>query len=120
MIDVLHTVDQGVASHVIANVMWLFAVVRGVFGGRTQDDKVKKLMAHMNKWYSGSKPSSRLKGKLTVERIRTRGGWPKLKAKAAATRHLAGYALSLAREFGTGGVVDRQVLAICQFLCTVL
>ena len=97
MIDTLHTVDQGVASHIIANVMWLFAVVRGVFGGATQDERVKKLMAHMNEWYRSSQPSSRLKGKLTVERVRTSGQWPKLKAKAAATRHLAVYALSLAQ-----------------------
>ena len=114
MIDVLHTVDLGVASHVIANVMFLFAVMRSVFGGGTQEKKIEKLMAHMQSWYSSNKPSSNVKGKLTVERIRTRGGWPKLKAKAAATRHLAGYALALVQEFGTPD--DRRVLAVCQLL----
>ena len=117
MIDVLHCVDQGVASHVIANVLWLFAVVRGVFGGATQQAKVKKLMEHIKKWYSRRKPSSKIKGALIVERLRTQGGWPKLKAKAAATRHLAAYALDLAQEFGTGSREDGQVLAICQLLC---
>ena len=34
MIDVLHTVDQGVASHIIANVMRVFAVVRGFWVAR--------------------------------------------------------------------------------------
>ena len=45
MVDVLHTVDQGVASHVIANVFWLFAVKRSCFGGGTHDEKIKKLFA---------------------------------------------------------------------------
>ena len=42
-----------------------------------------------------NKSMSRVQGKLTVERLRTDGGWPKLKAKAAATRHLVHFALEL-------------------------
>ena len=116
MIDVLHTVDQGVASHIIANVMWVFAVVRKVFGGKTQEENVQRLYAHMQKWYKGLKSKTRMQGKLTVERLRTKGGWPKLKAKAAATRHLAAYALHLAQTFGTGTVEDKQILGVCQML----
>ena len=82
MIDVLHTVDQGVASHLIANVMWLFAVVRNVFGCATQEEKVQKLYEHMDGWFQGRKASKRFQGKLTVQRIRTKGGWPKLKSKS--------------------------------------
>ena len=59
--------------------------------------------------------SSKLQGGLTVERVRTSGGWPKLRAKAAATRHLANFALELVREFGRAE--DRKVLAVCQLLC---
>ena len=116
MIDVLHTVDQGVASHIIANVMWVFAVVRKVFGGKTQEENVQRLYANMQKWYKGLKSKTRMQGKLTVERLRTKGGWPKLKAKAAATRHLAAYALHLAQTFGTGTVEDKQILGVCQML----
>jgi len=97
MVDALHTVDQGVASHLIANVLWLFGVVRKVFGGATQAEQVEKLYAHMNQWYKDTNPSSKIKGKQTVERLRTQGGWPKLKAKAAPTRHMAAYALHLAQ-----------------------
>ena len=114
MVDVLHTVDQGVASHIIANVLWVFAVLRAVFGGRTYEDSVKKLQEDINKWYKQIKVGSKVQGKLNVERLRTSGGWPKLKAKAAATRNLAGYALSLVQEHGKPE--DARMLAVCQLL----
>ena len=116
MVDVLHTVDQGVASHIVGNTCWLFAVVRRAFGGRNQDTMIKNLYEDMMRWYKGQKNiSSRLQGKLTVDRVKTSSGWPKLKAKAAATRHLAAYALNLAERFGTAD--DRRVVAACQLLC---
>ena len=117
MIDVLHTVDQGVAAHIIANVLWVFAVVRNVFGGANQEERVSKLFKHMQAWYSRTRATTKLAGKLTVERLRTKGSWPKLKAKAAATRHLAAYALHLAQEFGTGAAEDRKILCLAQLLC---
>ena len=115
-IDTLHTVDQGLASHIIANVFWLYAVVRRVFGGDTQADCIAALFEHMKQWYKSDRSarSSKLQGKLTVERIRTSKGWPKLKSKAAATRHLAAYAVHLVQSFGTPE--DREVLAIVQLL----
>ena len=116
MVDVLHTVDQGVASHIIGNVMWTFAVLRRVFGGRAQQEQVAALYSHMNNWYRKVKEKSKLQGKLTVERLRTGGNWPKLKAKAAATRHLAQYALDLCIEFGGGSEEDRRMRAVCQLL----
>ena len=116
MIDVLHTVAQGVASHIVANVLWFFAVKRKAFGAGNQESNVQKLYAHMQAWYVGKK-TSKLQGKLSVERLRTQGGWLKLKAKAAATRHLARYALALALEFGAGDKEDRHILALCQLLC---
>ena len=115
LVDALHTVDQGVASHIIANVFWLFAVVRGVFGASTQDKKVEKLNGHLQSWYKQTKCKSKLQGALTVARLRTSGNWPKLKGKAAATRHLAAYALHLVETYGTAA--DNLVLAVCQLLC---
>ena len=117
MVDVLHTVDQGIASHIIANICWLLAVVRGVFGGSTQQEKIKNLYKHMNDWHKNNKTcKSKLQGTLTVERIRTSGGWPKLKAKAAQTRHLSKYAFHLICTFGTTSDYDRKVTAVCQLL----
>jgi len=42
MIDVLHAVDLGVTAHVVANVLWILAIVRGVLGGKTYAEKLKK------------------------------------------------------------------------------
>ena len=72
----------------------------------------------MQQWYKDlkAKPSSRVKGTLTVDRIRTKGGWPKLAAKAAATRHLAAVALNLAQDFGLPEKEERQILGLRQLL----
>ena len=116
MVDVLHTVDQGIASHIIANVFWHFATKVKAFGGANQDSQIKQLYAHMQSWYKRTKPNSKIKGKLTVERVRTSGGWPKLKAKAAATRLLASYALSLVVQFGSDDKESKLILGVCQLL----
>ena len=57
-----------------------------------------------------------MQGKLSLDRIKTSGGWPKLKAKAAATRHLAPFALGLAIEHDTGSPRDRRRVAVAQLL----
>ena len=116
MVDVLHTVDLGVASHVIANVMWHIAVLKRAFGGATQEDSIRNLYANMQAWYKRTKAKRKVQGKITVERVRTRGGWPKLKAKAAATRHLAAYALYLVFEFGGASKEARQMRGVCEML----
>ena len=43
-----------------------------------------------------------------MERAKTSKGWPKLKAKAAAKRHLASFALELAIEHDSGSAHDRR------------
>ena len=116
MVDVLHTVDQGIASHIIANILWICAVVRQVFGGGKQEEQVKNLYSHMQEWYKSIREDTKLAGKLTVERLRTNAQWPKLKAKAAATRHLAAYALHVVQEYGGASKSDRQMLALCRLL----
>ena len=106
LIDILHTVDQGLGSNVIGNIVWYFAVIMGVFGAGTYAQKIQACGEDMKLWYKKRKLSSRLQGKLTLERIRTSGSWPKLKAKAAATRHLAHYALDLCVRFGQVNSLD--------------
>jgi hypothetical protein len=115
MIDVLHTVDLGIASHIIGNVM--LEIMQTKIWGTNRPEQVKGLMAHMNVWYKTHVlKKSRLQGKLTVDRIKTSKGWPKLKAKAAATRHLSRYALELSQTYNSGSLHDQLRLAVCQLL----
>lgn len=111
MIDVLHTCDQGVASHVIGNVIQA-CCSRKAFHPGTLDQNLAALQERMDAWYKRHSVDSRLRGKLTKERVRTSGKWPKLKAKAAQTRHLAPFARELAEEF-----LDVRCQALCQLLC---
>ena len=89
MTDVLHTIDLGTGSHIIGNILFVFAILRGVFGGANFGERVTAVAGHMDAWYKRTKCSSRLRGKLSLETIRASGDWPKLRGKAAAIRHLA-------------------------------
>ena len=97
MIDILHAVDLGVAAHVVGNIFWR-CVVKRVWGCRTYAENVEKLEEELNSWYKERKEKSQLQGRLTIARIRTSKNWPKLKAKGAASRHIAEFALLLARR----------------------
>ena len=66
--------------------------------GTTQDQRVKGLEDAVNAHYKETREASRLRGRLTVARLRTDGGWPKLKAKGAPIRHLASFAWALAQQ----------------------
>ena len=100
MVDILHCLDQGVTGHVIGNIIWYYVIVMSCFGGANITEKIKRCQADLKRWYA-SNPSVRyrIRGKLTQERVRADGDWPKLKAKAAAVRHLTAYALDLALRF---------------------
>ena len=114
-IDVLHTVDLGVTAHVIANIFW--ELVRAhAWGESTQALNVKALYEEMRAWYKATRTSSKVQGELTVERIRTQRGWPKLKAKAAALRHLILFAVDLASRHNSGSDHDRRRLGVAQCL----
>ena len=88
----LHTIDQGVASHAVGNVIWNM-VCRDVWHGRTDAENVARCFADMQTHYWATRYISRMHGKLTVERVQTKGSWLNMKAKAAATRHVSTYAL---------------------------
>ena len=53
MIDVLHCVDQGVASHIVGNIFWE-CILAKVWGGATHDQNVKGLMNAMQAHYKAS------------------------------------------------------------------
>ena len=94
-VDVLHCVDQGMAAHIIANT---FIEVSASWAPN-QAERARLLQVRAQDWYAANpSTTSRLQGKLTWERLRTTGDWPKLKAKAAATRHLSKFSLMLAVE----------------------
>ena len=112
MIDVLHAVDLGFVAHVIGNIM-LLCLAGHVFGERTMPLNLERMNEVLQDWYRKNKVTSKLQGPLTMERIRGKSGWPKLKAKGAAGRHLAPFAHFLACNY----LVDRRVQALCQLVC---
>jgi hypothetical protein len=117
MIDTLHAIDQGIAVHAIANI---FVEVMALNPwGSNKKANVAGLERDMKLWYKTANKkakSSKLQGSLTFERIKTAGDWPKLKAKAAATRHLARYAACLAARYDTGTTHDRRRRAVADLL----
>ena len=80
-IDVLHTVDQGVASHIIGNILWHVGVVRAALGRGTIEEKVQLLDKDLARWYKETAAKSKLQGHLTEPRLRSNNGWPKLEGK---------------------------------------
>ena len=117
MPDVLHTVDLGISAHIIGNVFFIFCVLRGVLGGSDFDDRVSKLSERMDRWYKDTNCPSRLRGKLTLDKIRPSGDWPGLKGNAAVIRHLAPFAKMLVDEFQDGSAHDILVQMVCTLLC---
>ena len=98
------------------NVLWIVCIVKVAFGGRTYAQRVKNLNAHLIQWYKDTKESMRIQGGLTLEKLRPKKSWPKLKAKAAATRHLAGYALHLITTFSDDSDADKLAILLCTLL----
>ena len=110
-IDVLHTCDLGITAHILGNIMW--ECVSGKSWGKPPHDaNVAQLEVELKVFYSANKITSKVQGKLSTDRLRTTGGWPKLKTKAAAARHLAPFALMLAQKY-----LDERRVALCQLLC---
>ena len=105
--DSLHTVEMGVGSHILGNIFWE-AVTMHAFGETTIEKNVKVLNDRMKTWEKDNKVKHRYRGRLTKERIRADGMWPKLKSKAIPIRTLAPFAVELAEEFLDE---DRQVIA---------
>ncbi|MGB2015010.1 MAG: hypothetical protein ACPHSF_06060, partial [Flavobacteriales bacterium] len=114
MVDVLHALDQGVSSHVHGNVLWEIAMSKRL----TQEEAVSWLQSEIVAWYKRkhNKEHARIQGKLTVQRVKTSGDWPKLKAKAAATRRLTEFVLQLAETHNSGSEHDQKRLGVAQLL----
>lgn len=99
MIDVLHCVDLGIFAHCGANILW--EVVSLNLWGTTQEQNVKALEKMMKQYEKDQGVTNRWRGKLTVDRVKTSGGWPKLKTQAAVVRGLAPFCLHLSQTYLT-------------------
>ena len=108
-IDVLHVVDLGIYSHISANIIWHFFVRRRVMGGSTQHEAIARAWTHLTNWYKEHNITSRLQNKLTVDRLRSTSGFPKLKAKGAQCRHLAPWIYLLCQMYG-GDTDDEKLM----------
>jgi len=118
-VDPLHTLELGTTSHVAGNVLWHIAIVKSAFGGTTIAEKIKALNAYLQQWYKDTKCQRRVQGPITPERVRTSGGWPKLKAKAAATKHILLFCIHIMEVFGDFSEADgedHQILGLCRCL----
>jgi hypothetical protein len=114
LIDTLHAADQGMTSHLVANV---FVEVMALgHWGNNQADRCTGLAAALKAWYGQNKWANKIQGKLTYVRIKVSSDWPVLKAKAAATRHITHFALELAIRYDSGSIHDRRRLAVCTLL----
>ena len=114
MIDVLHCVDLGVASHVAGSIMEECSASMGP----NKAERCKALHADLKAWYAnqGLKDLYKIKGKITPERLKNAAGFAKFKGKAAETRHLSGYLVDLASRHLDGSDHAATRLAIAQLL----
>ena len=107
-IDVLHCVDLGVAQHVIGNTLWEVLPLLG----RNRQAQIAELNKRLKRWYTAHRVESRLQGQISEDMLKSKGGWPKLRAKGAATRNMAAFAQCLANEFCDGSERSRRRRAI--------
>ena len=112
-LDVLHVLDQGVASHIMGNVC---CEIMQQHLGPNQAEQIAALQNDVDTWYSAHPGLTKIQGKLSWARIKTSADWPKLKVKGAATRHLSGWALSLCQRYSTNSLHDKRRTAICHCL----
>eukprot|EP00959_Pyramimonas_sp_CCMP1952_P456385 9473085-Pyramimonas_sp.AAC.1 len=78
MVDVLHSLDLGVACHLIANVF--VEILQLGQWGASRESQMKGLQADIAHWYKTHVDAHKLQGKLIFTRLRTQAEWPKLKA----------------------------------------
>ena len=77
--------------------------------------KVSRLGEYLKLWYQRTKCDCKIQGELTLERIRAASSaWPKLKAKAAATRKPMPFALEIALSFATSDRSDSELYDVEQ------
>ena len=81
------------------------------WGATTNAENCERLDDEIRAWCRQKGEKSKLQGKLTLARLRSSSGYPKLKVKGAATRHMASFTLELAARH-CAGPSDRCVLGV--------
>ena len=125
MVDILHTVDLGLTANVCGNVVWWLVIIVNIFGLPTYARRMQALQRHYKQWCKDTQSKNKIRGKLTVERVRSDAGdWPELKSKAAPLRGFTKYCLYLMQSFGAFASddpfrvrMDTLALGVCQLLC---
>ena len=109
MVDVLHCVDLGIAAHIAGNVFWI-CITLHVFGPNIAAS-ITELNAKMKQWEKDKRVPNKFRGKLTKDRIKPDGQWPKLKTQAAPMHYLARFALELAKDH-----LGEDCILVCDLL----
>ncbi|CAK0891752.1 unnamed protein product [Prorocentrum cordatum] len=78
VVEILHCLDLGVSSHLIANVL-VEIMARGQWGPN-RESHMQGLVADIKQWRRSHKLAHRLQGELVFARLRTQADWPTLKA----------------------------------------
>ena len=79
--DALHTLDQGIGSHIVGNTLWE-AVLARRFGKTNQKDNVAAMNQMLKTWYKENDVDGKVQGDLNIERLRPK----KTKADGPSSR----------------------------------
>ena len=79
MIDSPHAVDQVIASHILANIM--YEIMRTSIWGNNLTDQLNGLRRTLDDWYGKNRHRHRIQSKLTIERIKNLWRLAKVKGR---------------------------------------
>lgn len=96
MIDVLHAMDLGITQDVVGNLFFEMLELR-ILAGASREARLTSLWAKLKAHYKAMKTSNRLQ-KLTMGMVKADKKPPKLRTKAAETRHIMPFAVEIAQE----------------------
>ncbi len=106
LVDLLHTLDLGVAQWLIGSVLREF-LAEPAFGSN-KDERLKTLQVKLDEWRRQTPRSKGTVDKVTEKMIQVSGGPPSFNVKAAETRHFVPFLVSMCSEFGVEGLERRQ------------
>eukprot|EP00959_Pyramimonas_sp_CCMP1952_P035089 734640-Pyramimonas_sp.AAC.1 len=84
--------------------------------GPNQAKQLENLRNELDAWYKSHPNMYRIRGAITMERLRSTNDWPKFKGKAASNRHLVQWLAEFAAKHNSGSTHDNRRLACAQLL----
>ena len=100
MVDCLHTMDLGCTQEMLGSLFFECVMRSKMFAGSTKDVRFNKLWGRIKQYYKDVNPPTKLSN-LTWEMVKQDSKSPRLRAKAAETRHLVAFAYELACDFAS-------------------